>query len=438
MTPSSRLRQGDSTTPALAFLGCFVFGSIVILALKYIGAHQAIVTAVPVIIMLGFAYLTGSSRFLRLRNDQAGDNLYYLGFLYTLVSLAISLYQFSTESVDGTSIITNFGVAIATTIIGLALRIGFAQMRTDPVEVERNARVDLAEASRGLRSQLGASAQQFSLFVKQLQQMTSEELSSTTNRIGESLESTMAKLEESVEKLSLAAEKVSNDFDQSSKIASSAVESIGKGAEDFERRIGAIEISEHLLSNSLEPPLLVLGTAMQKFDSTVQGVTDRLNEIELPDKKTADFLEQAVQNLDEASAQVSRNAARDGEKYQKWIESSEAVQTSLSQFAKSAIQGAKATENLVHKIDEFQKNDKRLLNSTEGVKQTLDHLAEKMENDTKATENLTKELKNLDVLNENLKKIEVQLDSLQASGGEKNLQKPKLSYSWLKSKFPNK
>jgi hypothetical protein len=63
-------------------------------------------------------------------------NLYYIGFLYTLTSLGVSLWQFSsTEGAE--TIVTNFGVAIASTIFGVALRVLFNQMRQDPVEVER-------------------------------------------------------------------------------------------------------------------------------------------------------------------------------------------------------------------------------------------------------------------------------------------------------------
>ena len=64
----------------------------------------------------------------------SGDNLYYMGFLFTLTSLAVSLYQFSTVG-SAEQIVQNFGIAIASTIAGITLRIMFNQMRRDPVEV---------------------------------------------------------------------------------------------------------------------------------------------------------------------------------------------------------------------------------------------------------------------------------------------------------------
>jgi hypothetical protein len=93
------------------------------------------------------------ARRLRLRDDQIGDNFYYMGFIYTLVSLGMSLYQYSSgQSVD--DIVRNFGVAVASTIAGIILRIIFNQLRRDPIEFENVSRLDLAEASRRVRREL--------------------------------------------------------------------------------------------------------------------------------------------------------------------------------------------------------------------------------------------------------------------------------------------
>jgi len=61
-----------------------------------------------------------------LTNEQFADSNYYLGFLFTLVSLASSLYILSSGDMKGgllTSLIGQFGISISTTIVGLSLRI---------------------------------------------------------------------------------------------------------------------------------------------------------------------------------------------------------------------------------------------------------------------------------------------------------------------------
>jgi len=135
---------------AIVFMTFVVVGSAYIVAAKLSGISPFYVTFVPVATMLGYAVLISMARGLRLRDDQSGDNLYYMGFLYTLTSLGVSLYQF-TASHAAEEIVQNFGIAIGSTITGIGLRVIFNQMRRDPVDVERVMRLELADAARRVR-----------------------------------------------------------------------------------------------------------------------------------------------------------------------------------------------------------------------------------------------------------------------------------------------
>ena len=98
-----------------------------------------------------------------------------MGFLFTLTSLAVSLYQFSAAG-SAEQIVQNFGIAIASTIAGIALRIFFNQMRRDPVEVEATARLELAEASRRVKRELESTILEFGYFRRMTQQSVSDAL----------------------------------------------------------------------------------------------------------------------------------------------------------------------------------------------------------------------------------------------------------------------
>jgi ElaB/YqjD/DUF883 family membrane-anchored ribosome-binding protein len=142
------------------------------------------VTVVPVLIMIGYALTLGFARLFRLRDDQSGDNLYYMGFLFTLTSLAVSLYQFSAAG-SAEQIVQNFGIAIASTIAGITLRILFNQMRRDPVEVEATARLELAEASRRVKRELDSTVLEFSHFRRMTQQSIGDALDEMKETLGE-------------------------------------------------------------------------------------------------------------------------------------------------------------------------------------------------------------------------------------------------------------
>jgi hypothetical protein len=132
-------------------MSAFVFMVFVSAGVVYVGSSKLFgfpllaVTLVPVGIMLLYAAATYFSQAIRLRDDQTGDNLYYMGFLFTLTSLGVALFQFNTFG-GVENIVRNFGIAITSTIAGIALRVFFNQMRRDPIEVERAARLELADA----------------------------------------------------------------------------------------------------------------------------------------------------------------------------------------------------------------------------------------------------------------------------------------------------
>src|SRR5450631_2494518 len=189
----------------LLFFGVVITGSGYIILSKLNDFGALAVTSVPVLIMIGYAVLLGA-RLFRLRDDQAGDNLYYMGFLFTLTSLAVSLYQFSAAG-SAEQIVQNFGIAIASTIAGITLRILFNQMRRDPVEVEATARMELAEASRRVKRELDSTVLEFSYFRRMAQQSIADAL----DEVKETLGDTSDKLADEIKRFAATAGKPLED-----------------------------------------------------------------------------------------------------------------------------------------------------------------------------------------------------------------------------------
>jgi hypothetical protein len=193
---------------AAIFIGFVAAGCTYIIAGKLGGIGQIYVTFVPIAIMLAYALLITLARSLRLRDDQSGDNLYYMGFLFTLTSLGVSLYQFSAARA-AEEIVQNFGIAIGSTIAGIGLRVIFNQMRRDPVEVERTMRLELAEAARRVRRELDSSVVEFGYFRRTAQQSATDSLNHMTAALDELLARFFAKLDEAAGKATLPVEDAS-------------------------------------------------------------------------------------------------------------------------------------------------------------------------------------------------------------------------------------
>src|SRR4051794_3271851 len=79
------------------FFGAFIIGAFSIISLKVASVDQRIVTSLPIGLMAIYAAIAVYTKRYRIREDRVGDNLYYLGFLFTLVSLAYSLWAYTSE-----------------------------------------------------------------------------------------------------------------------------------------------------------------------------------------------------------------------------------------------------------------------------------------------------------------------------------------------------
>lgn len=111
---------------------------------------------------------------LKLRYDQLGDNLYYLGFIYTLGTLTHTLYSFEAAEKSIHEIIASFGVALTSTVLGVIFRIVAHLMRLDPHEVEDAVRSDLLDLTARVRGALDVVVRDMTVFGDQTRQAIAE------------------------------------------------------------------------------------------------------------------------------------------------------------------------------------------------------------------------------------------------------------------------
>lgn len=165
------------------FLLFAIGGSAAILLCKALQINSVLVAAGAVIVMLTYAVVVGTG-VSKLRADEAGDNCYYLGLIFTLVSLAFAIFTFN-EKDPTPAIIAGFGIALATTVMGLILRVFLTQSRVDLVDAEESTRIALTEAASQVRAQLDAVVQTFAHFTHKTQQHLQEFRDQANNDIEE-------------------------------------------------------------------------------------------------------------------------------------------------------------------------------------------------------------------------------------------------------------
>ena len=77
---------------------------------KALGIETVWVAIGAVLLMFIYALVIGRAGTGRLRADQAGDNCYYLGLIYTLSSLSYAIFTFDPDG-TATTVVQGFGIA---------------------------------------------------------------------------------------------------------------------------------------------------------------------------------------------------------------------------------------------------------------------------------------------------------------------------------------
>ena len=139
----------------------------------------------PILCMLAYSSLG----FIEKKNDtlieQFADSIYYLGFLLTLVALIISLVDLSEAEYSLEGVGSRFGIALATTVLGLFLRI-----------ILTNFRESFSDKKAVLEEQLAKSMKDFSYQV----QIQARTLRTTTDLYNSSIELSINSMNKSIEK----------------------------------------------------------------------------------------------------------------------------------------------------------------------------------------------------------------------------------------------
>ena len=275
MAPGSRRPPAGPELPSgrRLFLGFFLGGGAAILLMKSLSDSPILAVVLPVVLMGSYALLLVEWPGLRPRVEFAGDNFYYLGFLYTLISLAISLYRFNTEGAES-AIITNFGLALTSTILGLAGRILLNQPQDEATtDAETRARESLARSNRRLRAEMEYSIDEF-------QQFRTE------------------------------AKRVFQQLDQGVTAAGASLEGQIEQLEGGAARFGALRQRVGEVDQAAAAAVRDIQAQRERFVSEAQGVSDTLQQL-LAKFRSVDFRREFIEELIEPTSQEFQGLARE-------------------------------------------------------------------------------------------------------------------------------
>lgn len=264
------------------FIALLLIGFAAILALKFIvRADQVVVTIVPcalLVVYIGYVWFT--KRYL-LNGDRAGDSVYYLGFLYTLLSLGLSLAQFVWAGMSARDIVGNLGIALFTTIVGLAGRVVLTQLRVDPVATEQHARLALAQATTEVRTELAQMVEDVNIFRRVTVQVISEGSQEVAKETQKALQENVAAFTSSAKAVIERIEEVFADFGSNAKKLNEASSGTIHALEKLIERVEAIDAPQNLISAKFDPLAERIGEVFTKFNTEAdaqRAAVDRLRQ----------------------------------------------------------------------------------------------------------------------------------------------------------------
>ena len=257
------------------------------------------IIAGPVFFLLSYLATCFLYRGFRLRFDQLGDNCYYLGFLFTLTALSIALYDFRGLEIEISTIVSNFGVALASTILGVILRVLLSQMREDPIEVEEQSRYELAQASAMLKNELYASVRDMGSFRGLLQQSISETFEEANEKTKEAI------LKE--------AEEFSKEANKTNQEITIRNDQLGKKFEHFNNLTQRSVTSLETLVESLEkikPPNELIQEAFEKTVISMENLREETEKTYRITEQQRDVTQSKVLAASDAIQKVSEDLSK--------------------------------------------------------------------------------------------------------------------------------
>ncbi|HEX6994595.1 MAG TPA: hypothetical protein VF339_10675 [Gammaproteobacteria bacterium] len=298
---TERLAPGRETRlDVYLFFLAFGGGLVLYFGLKLLGFGQLSQTAAIVSTMLLYAAAVAKVPRLRVRLDQAGDNAYYLGLLFTLVSMAVTLYEFRGTALGDAGaqsgaehIIANFGVALASTIAGIFLRVLLHQMRVDPADVESMTRIELADASKRVKAQLDQVSGNIALYQGQAAQRLNDVLATASENVTELLTAFTTEVGQAmVELLGRTEEAQKNVLAQSTEAAARMTEMADSAREAMERL------------REVEPPPQKLATRLNKVCDGLEALSAPIEQITSVLERCAGEITRATQHLGALGGQL--------------------------------------------------------------------------------------------------------------------------------------
>lgn len=286
----------STQTDAILFAVVFFSGFVVQLVLRlWLDVSAAVVTFLLLLLMSVYAALIQFNTASKTGADRSGDTLYFLGFIFTTITLGIAMFKIGESDREfATSIVlSDLGIGITTTVYGLVLRVLFSLMRTGTEEIETRTLSNLNQRSKSLSGKLTRASQiaeETTIVVQQVLDETQKALSSiassTDEKFSQVYDDTLARHRTLLEKNTAAMENLYERIDQIevpndlvlNKIEKS-FEVLDKSLVNFEAKVVSISLPANIVEAKIDAAIKPLIETIESMESAVRLIKDQLSSL---------------------------------------------------------------------------------------------------------------------------------------------------------------
>lgn len=361
--------------------------------------------------MFVYFYLVMRAPYIRQIKEKGGDNLYFLGFIFTSVTFGIALYKVGLDTdQDIGFVLSELGIGLTTTILGLVLRITATMSRSGNEEIEDIVYSNLKEQAEQLEQRFiyaAQSAEKANILTLQIVEEANEALRSISeqtktqlvegnelaaeffnnalNNTDDSIDSLLKRLDEMEVPVNLITTKISKAISPLEKSVIAISEKLDRVTSKFSEqnlansvsltnsietlttRLNNIDISEDIFSQKLEKSLHNLGGAITQTSSELEKMNARLNNYGTEGSEQAIAMSRSLELFNEKVDSVTSNLT----KYEEGLlnietiisHSLDGISKKISQFSfdetqltESISNGIRSSsENYLNSIEQFSK-----------------------------------------------------------------------------------
>jgi hypothetical protein len=293
-------------------------------------------------------------------DEKFADSCYYLGFIFTITSIIIALFDIDKLGESGklAEIAVRFGAAMVSTVAGLVVRVYLVNFKKDLADIARTMEDDLLEAGRTFRTHLNLATENLKDLNAKVHDASGIVVARLEVAIAENAKANAEELERLFGNVShqiATAVKESNDdiresSDQLKKSLQTYVVSLVASTKHHEDKLNDV-------SSKLEQQLVRFSTATvtsvndltRRLEAFTHALNDKLNAVEFPAELFKNQLAPSIEKLQGEIAAVTSSVGEYSNNLQAGITT---LSGSLAEAPKAV---AEATENIRKVVEEQSK-----------------------------------------------------------------------------------